>query len=117
MVGYLSSYRRLIICQGSLADGNDGWKGTRRLVSIALQETMSRFDPDAKKSFAQLRAGIDKTILLHSWAHTDLCPKCGCQSEILFAEQTSTDERYVEIEDCELCDAILQEVAGDIDRL
>lgn len=88
-----------------------GWSPLR------LQETMSGFDSDVKKSFAQLRAGIDKTILLHSWAHIDVCPLCGCESEILFAEQTPTDEKYVEIEDCKLCNAILQEVAGHIDRL
>lgn len=84
---------------------------------LQLQETMYGSDPDAKKSFAEIREGIDKTILLHSWAHIDVCPLCGCESEILFAEQTPTDEKYVEIEDCKLCNAILQEVAGHIDRL
>ena len=88
-----------------------GWSPLR------LQETTYGFDPDAKKSFAEMREGIDKTILLHSWAHINVCPQCGCESEILFAEQTATDEKHVEIEDCELCDAILQEVAGHIDRL
>jgi hypothetical protein len=78
---------------------------------------MSRFDSDVQKSFDQIRDGIDRSILLHSWAHISVCPLCGCEAEILFADQTPTDEKYVEIEDCELCNAVLQQVAGNIEHL
>jgi hypothetical protein len=94
-----------------------GVQSTRQLVSIAVSETMPRYDSEVQKSFAQIRVGIDRSILLHSWAHINVCPRCGCESEILFGDQTPTDENYVGIEDCELCNAVLQEMAGHIDEL
>lgn len=76
---------------------------------------MKGFDSDAKKSFAQLRDGIDRTIMLHAWNSITECPLCGCDSRIVFGPDTHDEDTYVEIEDCELCNAILQEIAGDID--
>jgi hypothetical protein len=76
---------------------------------------MSGFDPNHQKSFAELREGIDQSIMLHCWAQISVCPVCGCESEILFGQQTSDPEKFVEIGDCELCNAVLQEVADHID--
>lgn len=91
-----------------------GCWNTPRLVShSALEETMSGFDPNSQKSFAELRDGIDRTIMLHCWAQISECPVYGCDSELLFDQQTDSD-RFVEIEDCELCNAVLQDVAGHI---
>lgn len=76
---------------------------------------MFHFDSDAQKSFGELCTDIDHAILLHCWAQTDVCPECGCDAELVFAPETPTAERYVEVRGCDTCDAILQAVVGDID--
>ena len=76
---------------------------------------MSGFDPSTQKSFAEIREGIDRTIMLHCWAQISVCPVCGCESDMQFGNQTSDPEKFVEIGDCELCDAVLHEIAGHID--
>lgn len=52
--------------------------------------------------------------MLHCWAQISECPLCGCDSEILFSHQTNDPDRFVEVTDCELCDAVLQDVAGHV---
>lgn len=69
---------------------------------------MFDFDSSTQKSFAELRDGIDRTIMLHCWAQTNECPECGCHSELLFAPETPTTNRYVEVQDCDTYDAIRQ---------
>lgn len=78
---------------------------------------MTGFDPNSQKSFAEIRDGIDQSIMRYCWAKTGECPVCGCESSILFDEQTHNDDKYVEIEDCELCNAVLQAVAGDLNLI
>lgn len=76
---------------------------------------MTRFDSDAQKSFAQIRDGIDRTIMQHCWSQVTVCPRCGCEAEILYGDATHDASTFVEIPDCDLCNAILQEIAGDIE--
>lgn len=46
---------------------------------------------------------------------TAVCPLCGCESELRIRPETETNDRRVEVEDCVLCDHVVQHVAGEID--
>lgn len=76
---------------------------------------MFDFDSSTQKSFAELRNDIDRTILFHCWAQTKECPECGCRSELMFVPETTTDDRYVEVTDCDTCDAVVQAIVGALD--
>ncbi|MFC7188459.1 hypothetical protein ACFQL7_00355 [Halocatena marina] len=47
------------------------------------------------------------------WNETNCCPLCDCTSDIEFGERTPSSIS-VTVEGCELCNAVLQSVVGDI---
>ncbi len=58
-------------------------------------------------------AEIDRTILRHYRMRTDVCLVCNCESAL--GSETATDDRRVEVNDCVLCDHVVQHVASDIE--
>lgn len=75
---------------------------------------MFGFDTNTQKSIGQVREEIDRTIMLHCWAQIAACPACGCNSELSFTDRTNSEETSVEVE-CELCNAVLQQIVGDVE--
>lgn len=49
---------------------------------------------------------IERTILLYTWSQADVCPLCGCDSDLRVGVETGND-RVIEV-DCNLCDALLE---------
>lgn len=74
-------------------------------------------DPNDLEGTAEIKQDVEQAILLHSWAQTADCPACGCDSSLLIGPETATGERCVEVPDCELCDAVMQAIVGDVDLL
>lgn len=62
-----------------------------------------------------IKQDVEQAILLHSWAQTSDCPQCGCDFTHLIGPETPTKGRHVEVVDCELCDAVMQAIVGEID--
>lgn len=76
---------------------------------------MSDFETQKLEGIATIKEDVEQAILLYSWAQTSDCPRCGCDSTLLIGPGTTMDDRYVEVVDCELCDAVMQEIVGEVD--
>ncbi|UPM42296.1 hypothetical protein [Halocatena salina] len=71
-------------------------------------------DPNDLEGIADINDGIEQAILLYGWRRADSCPACDCESSLLIGVETG-DESAVAVPDCPLCDAIMRDVADDIE--
>lgn len=71
-------------------------------------------DPNDLEGIADINDGVEQAILLHCWSRADACPACECESSLRIGVETG-DDSAVTVPDCPLCDAIMQDVASDIE--
>lgn len=84
------------------------------VVSIIAIETMFDSNPNDLEGIVDIKEDVEEAILLHCWSRTNVCPACECQSTLEIGVETG-DDSAVTVPDCPLCNAIMQNVAGDIE--
>lgn len=86
-------------------------------IQSSPNRTMFSSDPNGLEGIDSIKHDAEQAILLHSWAQTADCPACSCESTLLLGPETRADDRYAEVVDCELCDAVMQAIVGDVAEL
>ncbi len=71
-------------------------------------------NPNDLEGIANIKADVEEAILLHCWSRTNVCPACECQSTLEIGIETG-DDVMVAVPDCPLCDAVIRDIAGDIE--
>lgn len=85
------------------------WHQHPVVVSLHREKTIFDSERNDIEGIADIKDGIERTILLHCWAHTAACPACGV------SRRYRSGRRSDEVVGCELCETVVLGIVWEID--